>query len=385
MNPLNRSKNSVFRPLRGVAARCLLAAVPLAIAPAADAGYNLTFVTDPTGTNFINLLGINDSGTIAGFDNSATNQGFTLTLPSSFTTVNFPGAASSMVTGINATGDLSGIYVDAAGVNHGFTDIGGTFKTVDNPASPVFNQALGINNSDETVGYYAPTITGSPGDVSYSQKGGVFTAIGGLPTNFNNQAVGINSAATPWIVGFYQPELGPRHFVRLPRRRRHDHHHRSVRIDVHAGARRQRPRRDCRLLHQWHGSARLHRQRRRLHQLRPVRLSLDDDQRRQRQGRLRRLLHHRERHRRWLRRDAGSGAFDLGDDAPWLRGVWSPLLSQGTHGDAGGLSLFQSAEVVGVAQERPSFFAAFVDRRAGAYRRRFCAREFERCEHPGRL
>jgi len=206
MNPLNRSKNSVFRPWRGVAARCLLAAVPLAIAPAADAGYNLTFVTDPTGTNFINLLGINDSGTIAGFDNSATNQGFTLTLPSSFTTVNFPGAASSMVTGINATGDLSGIYVDAAGVNHGFTDIGGTFKTVDNPASPVFNQALGINNSDETVGYYAPTITGSPGDVSYSQKGGVFTAIGGLPTNFNNQAVGINSAATPWIVGFYQPD-----------------------------------------------------------------------------------------------------------------------------------------------------------------------------------
>ena len=203
---LNRSKNSLFRPLRGAAARCLLAAVPLAIAPAAHAGYNLTFVTDPTGTNFINLLGINDSGTIAGFDNSATNQGFTLTLPSSFTTVNFPGAASSMVTGINAAGDLSGIYVDAAGVNHGFTDIGGTFTTVDNPASPVFNQALGINNSDETVGYYAPTITGSPGDVSYSQKGGVFTAIGGLPTNFNNQAVGINSAATPWIVGFYQPD-----------------------------------------------------------------------------------------------------------------------------------------------------------------------------------
>jgi PEP-CTERM motif len=203
MIPLNRS---IFRPLRGVAARCLLAAVPLAIAPAAHAGYKLTIITDPTGTGFINTLGINDSGTVAGFDNAVTNQGFTLTLPSSFTTVNFPGAASTMVTGINATGDLSGIWVDGSGVNHGFTDIGGTFTTVDNPASTVFNQALGINNSDETVGYYAPTISGSPGDVSYSQKGGVFTAITGLPTNFNNQAVGINSDPTPWIVGFYQPD-----------------------------------------------------------------------------------------------------------------------------------------------------------------------------------
>ena len=205
----DRSRNSLFRSFRGAAARCLLVAAPLLVASAAQAGYNLTFVPDPTGTGLINLLGINDSGTIAGFDNGVTNQGFTLTLPSSFTTVNFPGAASSMVTGINAAGDLSGIYVDAAGANHGFTDIGGTFTTVDNPASTVFNQALGINNSDETVGYYAPTISGSPGDIAYSQKSGTFTDINALlPANFNSQAVGVNSAATPWIVGFYQPDAG---------------------------------------------------------------------------------------------------------------------------------------------------------------------------------
>jgi hypothetical protein len=203
MVPLSCSRDAVFRPLRGAAARCLLVAAPLLAAPAAHAGYNLTFVTDPTGTGLINLLGINDSGTIAGFDDATTNQGFTLTLPHSFTTVNFPGAASSMVTGINAAGDLSGIYVDAAGNNHGFTDIGGTFKTVDNPASTVFNQALGINNSDETVGYYAPTQAGTPGDVAYSQKGGVFTDINALlPTNVNSQAVGLNNDG--WIVGFYQ-------------------------------------------------------------------------------------------------------------------------------------------------------------------------------------
>ena len=243
MIPLNRSKNTVFRPLRGVAARCLLAAVPLAIAPAAHAGYKLTYVPDPTDTGLINLLGINDSMTIAGFDDATTNQGFTLTLPHSFTTVKYPGAASTQVTGINAAGDLSGFYVDAMGNNHGFTDIGGTFTTVDNPASTVFNQLLGINNSDETVGYYAPTPAGSPNDIAYSEKGGAFTDINTLlPTNFNSQAVGINSAGTPWIVGFYQPDAGLATSFGYPRRGRHDHHHRSLRIDLHPGARRQQPR-----------------------------------------------------------------------------------------------------------------------------------------------
>jgi hypothetical protein len=195
------------RFLRGAATRCLLVAAPLvAFSPAAHAAYNLTFVTDPTGNNFINLLGINDSGVIGGFDNSS---GFTLTLPSNFTNQNFPGSTSSMVTGINAVGDTSGIYMDVAGNTHGYTDIGGTFKTVDNPLSTVFNQALGINNSDETVGYYAPTAAGTPGDVAYSQEGGAFTDINHLlPTNFNSQAVGINSDSTPEIVGFYQPDAG---------------------------------------------------------------------------------------------------------------------------------------------------------------------------------
>jgi hypothetical protein len=37
----------------------------------------------------------------------------------------------------------------------------------------------------------------------------VFTNINALlPANFNSQAVGINSTATPWIVGFYQPDAG---------------------------------------------------------------------------------------------------------------------------------------------------------------------------------
>ena len=174
-----------------------------AAGPAA-AGYAVQTVTDPTGTDFINLLGINDSGTVGGFDNAVTAQGFTLTLPNSFAAQNFPGSSSSMVTAINNHGDTAGIYTDAAANTHGYTDINGVFRTVDNPASPVFNQALGINNAGTTVGYYAPTQAGNFGQIAYSQSHGTFTNINALlPTNVNSQAVGINDHGA--IVGFYQP------------------------------------------------------------------------------------------------------------------------------------------------------------------------------------
>jgi probable HAF family extracellular repeat protein len=170
----------------------------------AAAGYSVQTVTDPTGNNFINLLGINNAGTIAGFDNNNPAQGFTLTLPGSFTSENFAGAASTMVTAINNDGSTAGIYVDAAGNTHGFTDTGGTFQTIDNPHSAVFNQALGINNARETVGYYAPTQAGTTNQIAYSQFGGAFTDINHLlPSNVNSQAVGVNNSGA--IVGFYQP------------------------------------------------------------------------------------------------------------------------------------------------------------------------------------
>ena len=240
MIPTCGSNNSVFRPLRGVAARCLLAAVPLAIAPAAHAAYNLTFVADPTGTGVINLLGINNSATIAGFDNGVTNAGFTLTLPANFTVVNYPGAASTQVTGINGAGDLSGFYVDGSGNTHGFTRIGGTFTTVDNPLSTVFNQALGINNSDETVGYYAPTPAGS------SKRRRLFAARRHIHRHQPSAAHQLQQSGGGHQQRSYALDRrilpagrGPRDFARLRRRGRHDHHHRPVRLDIHAGSGRQ--------------------------------------------------------------------------------------------------------------------------------------------------
>ena len=172
----------------------------MAVARPAAAGYSIQTITDPTGNNFINLLGINNAGEIGGFDNNNPAQGLTLTLPNHFTSQNFPGSTSSMVTAINNNGDTAGIYTDTANNTHGYTHIGGIFRTVDDPASTVFNQALGINNAGNTVGYYAPTQAGATGQIAYEQTQGKFININAsLPSNMNSQAVGINSSNS--IVG----------------------------------------------------------------------------------------------------------------------------------------------------------------------------------------
>ena len=181
----------------------LIAVVTVGAATTAVAGpptYTIQTVQYP-GDTFTQLLGINNSDVIAGFHGSVTAQGFTLTLPASFTSQNYPGSSSSMVTGINGAGDTSGIYVDSAGTSHGYTDVGGVFSTVDEPGT-AFNQALGINDGLETVGYSSTDPTGATSQVAYSQQGGLFTNLV-LPSNVDSQAVGVNNAGN--IVGFYQP------------------------------------------------------------------------------------------------------------------------------------------------------------------------------------
>ena len=154
------------------------------------------------------MLGINNAGTIAGFHGAAVAQGFTRSPSGTFANQNFPGSAMSMATAINGAGSTAGIYQDQGGTTHGYTDIGGTFKTVDQPGT-VFNQALGINDSNTTVGYFAlDQAAGQIGQSAYSQSNGVFTSINALlPSNNNSQAVGINNVGA--IVGFYLPASGP--------------------------------------------------------------------------------------------------------------------------------------------------------------------------------
>jgi len=175
---------------------------------------SFTNIIDPLNTAFTQALGINDSGTIVGYGNSSTFNGFTLTLPSSFTRLNFPTAdGGTQVIGISNGGSPTtvGLYVKG-GVTNGFANTGGqggTFTTVDDPGF-VFTQLLGINGSGTTAaGYWTHDATGATGQLAGIVTGGpgftspTFTGINHqLPSNDNSQATGVNDSG--WVVGFYQ-------------------------------------------------------------------------------------------------------------------------------------------------------------------------------------
>jgi probable HAF family extracellular repeat protein len=191
----------------------VIACVALASAAwAAPASYNFQTVISPGDPFFTQLLGINNSGTIAGYFGDGVNvlnNGFTLTLPSSYTAENFPGAAQTQVIGINNTGWTDGFYVDGAGVTHGFA-FNGSYNTVDAPGT-AFNQLLGINDGGTAVGYSSTDPAGMISQLAYTEKGGIFTYLNGfLPGGaMNNQAVGINNAGT--VAGFYVDSVGNTH------------------------------------------------------------------------------------------------------------------------------------------------------------------------------
>jgi uncharacterized membrane protein len=85
-----------------------------------------------------------------------------------FVSVDVPGAANTLATGINARGAIVGIYYDSAGNSHGFLRKDRNFLTVDVPGSLVGvsgtlqTEANGINAAGDIVGdYFAPP--GAPG------------------------------------------------------------------------------------------------------------------------------------------------------------------------------------------------------------------------------
>ena len=177
----------------------------LAGAGAAHAtSYTVQTVQFPADPGFTQLLGINNTGTIAGYHGATVNQGFTLVLPGTFTSQNFPGSVQTQVIGINGVGSTAGFFVDQAGTTHGFTRIGGAFTAVDQGGT-AFNQLLGINVANVAVGYSSTDAGGGILQKAYSVAGGTFTDINALlpTTNQNSQATGINTAGI--VVGFYLP------------------------------------------------------------------------------------------------------------------------------------------------------------------------------------
>ena len=204
MNPLNWSKNLVYWPSLG-------AALLLSAAGSVADAQTFTNIVDPLNPTFTQALGINSSGTIAGYGNSSIFNGFTFA-GGTFTRLNFPGAdGGTQVTGIDAAGDTVGFYI-TGGVTSGFVNTGGQNGTFNRVFDPIFNftQLLGISSNGATAaGYWSLDPTGLTGQIAGTVSGGpgftspTFKGINSLlPANDNSQATGVNDSG--WVVGFYQ-------------------------------------------------------------------------------------------------------------------------------------------------------------------------------------
>ena len=89
--------------------------------------------TAVTGTGGPAGFGINKSGEVAGWCTNSNGIfiGWTWTAKG-FVDVNFPKGTGTEVTGVNDKGDLTGLYFDSAGLQHGFVKkVGGKFKSFD--------------------------------------------------------------------------------------------------------------------------------------------------------------------------------------------------------------------------------------------------------------
>ncbi len=150
--------------------------------------YTFTNIINPADPTFNQLLGINDSDVIAGYNGSGVpghpNQGYTTTTAgTTFTPENFPGSVQTQVTGLNNKGTTVGFYSptnNGSDANFGFfNSTAGTFGAVVDPnttSAPSTNQLLGINDNGVAVGFYNDANGNSHG-YKYNLANGKFTPV----------------------------------------------------------------------------------------------------------------------------------------------------------------------------------------------------------------
>jgi len=170
--------------------------------------------------NFNQELGINNSGTIAGYAGDGTilpNKGYTVAPPAytAFTPENFPNSVQTQVVGINSNASPTtvGFWIDSTGNNFGFVNQNGSFTSVMNPntattASSV-NQLLGVNSGNIAVGFYTDG-SGVTHGYTYNIAAGSFSANIDDPMAVGNTtAAAINNSGE--IAGFYVDAAGNFH------------------------------------------------------------------------------------------------------------------------------------------------------------------------------
>jgi hypothetical protein len=189
--------------------------------------YTFTTLDNNNDVTFNQLLGINNSGVIAGYFGSGAaghpNKGYQL-FPQygqgSYANENFPGSVQTQVTGLNDKGDTVGFWssmnnANLSNDNFGFYKLAGhrahtvNFPTGDNATPPV-DQLLGINDHDVAVGFYTNG-GGSNRGFTYDINSKKFSRVQvpGYPTGTAGPSVtaaAINDSGD--IAGFYVDGAG---------------------------------------------------------------------------------------------------------------------------------------------------------------------------------
>jgi hypothetical protein len=150
---------------------------------------------DYPGADTTELTGVNDGGDIVGFYVPPVTpfelHGFILTA-GIFTNVDFPGSTFTQPLGINATGTIVGTYADPAAGFHGFIYSNGSYTTVDapqlDPTEPPHTLLSGINNTGTIIG---EVIEGSSFR-GFALSGGSFHFLN-APGTTDNLTSGINN------------------------------------------------------------------------------------------------------------------------------------------------------------------------------------------------
>jgi hypothetical protein len=162
---------------------------------------------DFPGTHFNQLLGRNDLAQAAGYY-SQTANGSGPFVPyvydingGVFEVIKIPGSVSAQATDINFLQQVTGFFIDAKGVNHGWWLNAGTLLQLDFPHA-TFTQATGENNKGLVVGTYQDSSGASHGFV-YNTKTSKYTSVDN-PTGIGVTLVnGVNDKGM--LVGFTMP------------------------------------------------------------------------------------------------------------------------------------------------------------------------------------
>lgn len=119
-------------------------------------GFSFQTINFP-GDTFTQLLGVNNSTSIAGYHGASINEGFQVTPPDSFSLESVPLSTSTQVIGINNSGMTDGFFVNGStGLTEGFVFNNGQYASFDDPLGIGMTTINGVNDLGQIVEFDGP-------------------------------------------------------------------------------------------------------------------------------------------------------------------------------------------------------------------------------------